>query len=348
MNSHRFYILSPAFLGAFLMTVVLLAKNEKGKSVVDQEELVIRMYRVPSVFVTNIKGEWYQQHGESGNTKNPFVEPDPKESGITKGPKFPFPGLQKALEDYGIPFPDGAYVKHDTETGKLEIRGDSKTIELFEAYIESRNGIREKQLNIRAEIYQMPAKAALKVQQICGPMGDHTPIWEKVQGMVERNQASLVTSVATMARSGQRAKADDINEVIYPSEVKWDAKEETVLPTSFETRNVGTILEVDPILGADEFAVDISFHLEHHTAPPIMRQVTVTSPNTGRVVVVEMPEMHTKNITTQITLSINSSKCIGAWRPTGKPEYAKTDVMQVVFMRVDMQALGKIVPWQEE
>lgn len=135
--------------------------------------------------------------------------------------------------------------------------------------------------------------------------------------------------------------------MIYPTEIKWDAKEETVLPASFETRNVGTTLEVDPVLGADQSTVDLSFSLEHHTAPPIMRPVTVTSPNTGRVVVVEMPEMHTKQITTQLTMGINSSKCIGAWRPTGKPEYEKENVMQIVFLRVDLQTTGKVVPWEE-
>lgn len=347
MNYCRFKILSPVLLGIFLVAGFLSADDEDRKSIVDREELLVRAYRVPSVFVPLIIGTWNQQVGGSNYTNDLFVEPDPKKSGIVKGPKVPFPGLLKALEIYGITFPEGSYVKHDSETGKFEIRGNSDTIAFFEAFVDSRNQKLERQLNVRVEIYQMPSKAALKIQQLCGPMDDHTPIWNKVQAMVERNQATLVTTSSVMARSGQRAKAYSVSEVIYPTEVKWNKKEETVLPEAMETRYVGTTLEVDPVLGANDFTVDLSINLEHHTAPPIMRPITVTSPNTGRVAVVEMPEFHTKHITTAITLGINSSKCIGAWRPSGKPEYAKEDVMQIVFLRVDMQIVGKIVPWEE-
>ena len=256
--------------------------------------------------------------------------------------------LQAHLEaELGIPFPEGTYVRHDPETGKLEINHVPGVVAAIEAYLQALDQYGQQQINIRAEIYEMPARAALKVQQLAGPLNNHLSVWTLVQEMVQNGQATFVNSAEVIARSGQRAKHEDISEVIYPTEVDWNKDEDALLPAAFETRNVGLTFEVDPVIGADQFTIDLNFALEYHTAPPVMREIATVSAKSGRVVAVEMPEFHCKKVTTAVTTGDGLIKCVGAWRPSGKPEFEEKDVMQVAFLRTDIQVMKMLRPWSE-
>ncbi|MCB1088472.1 MAG: hypothetical protein KDM63_15650 [Verrucomicrobiae bacterium] len=283
-----------------------------------------------------------QPEQASQGPSDPFAAPVAGGGGSTESK---VPELEAFLTtELGIEFPEGTWVTYDTKTGALEICHQPAVVKAIETYFDQLDTYGSRQISIRVEIYQMPSRAALKIQQLCGPMDDHAPIWETVQAMLEKGQATLVTTLSTLARSGQRSKASDVREFIYATEVDWDEKQEAVIPAAFETRDVGSIFEVDPVIGGDDYTIDLNFSLEHHTVPPVMQPTTVTSPKTGKVVVVEMPEFHSKRITTQITMRDGSTKCVGAWRPTGKPEFETADVMQVAFLRTDLQRMKLLVP----
>ncbi len=324
---------------ALLLTIAAsahLASARAGAQDAAPDEPVTRAYRVSGGLLTGLGSP------AGAGASDPFAAPDPSES---PGPVGSF--QEFIAVELDLTFPEGTYVRHDPATGKLEIRHHPAVVAAIEAYLRALEQDAPRQLNIRAEIYQMPSRAALKVQQLCGPLDDHRPLWENVQEMVERGQATLVTSSSVIARSGQRAKAQDISEVIYPTEVDWDKEQETVLPAAFETRNVGTIFEVDPVIGADDHTVDLNFSLEHHTSAPVMRPISVRSPNSGHVVTVEMPEFHAKTLVTQITIGAGGIKCLGAWRPTGATGEIESDAMQVVFLQVDIQVMRLLTPWIE-
>ena len=137
---------------------------------------------------------------------------------------------------------------------------------------------------------------ALRLQQLTSPLADHAVAWKNVQThMSNREKQSLVTTASVSALSGQRAKVENIDEVIYHTEIDWDEDEDIVIPAAFETRNMGTTFEVDPVIGADDFTIDLNFSFEHHSAPPTMRPVAITSPKTGHQVLSEMPEFQSSN-----------------------------------------------------
>ena len=155
----------------------------------------------------------------------------------------PVQSVQQILsKELGIPFPEGTWVRHDPRTGRLEIQHQPAVIAAIQAYLEALSYGGEKQINVRLEIFQVPALAALRAQQLSGPLDNHRPILESIEKMLERGEATLVTTLSVIARSGQRARTSDIYEVIYPTEVDWHEKDKVVIPAAFETRNVGTIL----------------------------------------------------------------------------------------------------------
>lgn len=303
-----------------------------GKS--QDNQVVNRTYRIGSDFLGSAAGG-----GGSAGSSDPFSAEPPAESGNER-----VRDIQQIVgEDLGIEFPEGTWMRHDPRTGRLEIQHLPGVVKAIEAYFKALNPA-EKSINVRAEIYQLPAKVALKLQQFCGPLDDHSAAVKSLATMVERGEATLVVTAPVLARSGQRAKVQQIEEVIYQTELDWDSDNQTVIPAAFETRNVGTELEVDPVLGPDDFTIDLNFSLEHHSAPPTMRPITVTSPKSGQKVVTEFPAFHSKKVITQVTMADGTIKLVGAWRPTGKPEFEKEDLMQIAFLRADVIFKQVMVP----
>ena len=126
---------------------------------------------------------------------------------------------------------------------------------------------------------------------------DSTAFRGEVQKLIEADKAELKELVTINTRSGQRAKTESINEVIYPTE--FDPGEVTAVsgreykddgttkatqfapvekskyphpggypnPTAFEMRPVGVTLEVDPVVGADNETIELNI------APEIVKLV---------------------------------------------------------------------------
>ena len=90
--------------------------------------------------------------------------------------------------------------------------------------------------------------------------------------------------------------------------------------------------------------VDLHFQLEYHTAPPSVSTMEVLFPDSKEPLKIPVPEFHGKEIRTVETMLAGTAKLIGSWRPTGKPEFEKNDLMQVVFLKVDIHEFGSIAP----
>jgi hypothetical protein len=301
----------------------------------DPNEVSTQQMRVPPTFL-------YEGSG-SDDTVDPFSSAEGKRQTLTT--------QQILSEALGIDFPEGTYAHYDPRTGALAVRHHPAVMKAISLYINAIADAQEKLVLVRVEIFQMPMHEAMRIQRHAEAKADNTQLWAQVSRACEDPNSSTeaVTSVSLHARSGQRAKAEDYSEFIYPTEVDWSTEKEAIIPAAFETRYVGTILEVDPVIGADDVTIDLNFSVEHHTAPPTMHSITVASPDKGtQFTAVQMPEFHCKRITTSITTYDGTTKLIGAWRPTGKPEYAEQKVMHLVFLRAAIQKVGEIVLEGEE
>lgn len=163
-----------------------------------------------------------------------------------------------------------------------------------------------------------------------------------IRALSQKKGVDLLSAPSVMARSGQRAKIEVIREFIYPTE--YDPPEipnefgstatlvpgqsqgafpvTPATPTAFETRNTGVTLEVDPVLGADEFTIDLNLAPEVvefdgfiNYGSPI--QTTASNPLgfTDTVVItenrIEMPVFNTRKVTTQVTIWDGQTVALG-------------------------------------
>jgi general secretion pathway protein D len=166
-----------------------------------------------------------------------------------------------------------------------------------------------------------------------------------IRALSQRKGVDLLSAPSVMARSGQRAKIEVIREFIYPTE--YDPPEipnqfgsvgfttggggttagggfpvTPATPTAFETRNTGVTLEVDPVLGADEFTIDLNLAPEvvefdgfiNYGSPiqtssinalGLIEPVVITENR------IEMPVFNTRKVTTQVTIWDGQTVALG-------------------------------------
>ena len=165
-----------------------------------------------------------------------------------------------------------------------------------------------------------------------------------IRALSQKKGVDLLSAPSVMARSGQRAKIEVIREFIYPTE--YDPPEipnqfgslgtistggvstgggfpvTPATPTAFETRNTGVTLEVDPVLGADEYTIDLNLAPEVvefdgfiNYGSPIQTTSTnalgiitpvIITPNT-----INMPVFNTRKVTTQVTIWDGQTVALG-------------------------------------
>ncbi len=169
-----------------------------------------------------------------------------------------------------------------------------------------------------------------------------------IRALEQKKGVDLMSAPSVMARSGQRAKIEVIREFIYPTE--YDPPEipnqigssigggggggggsipvTPANPTAFETRNTGVTLEVDPVLGADEFTIDLSLSPEvvefdgfiNYGTPIFSGGTSFTGGLAGGGVFVPtlltsnrilMPVFSTRKVTTQVTIWDGQTIAIG-------------------------------------
>ncbi len=164
-----------------------------------------------------------------------------------------------------------------------------------------------------------------------------------IRALRQRKGVDLMTAPSVMARSGQRAKIEVIREFIYPTE--YDPPEipnqvgttgitgplggstgtfpvTPATPTAFETRNTGVTLEVDPVLGADNFTIDLNLSPEVvefegfiNYGSPISSAGFNAAGQAQQVVItenrIEMPVFNTRKVTTQVTIWDQQTVALG-------------------------------------
>lgn len=91
--------------------------------------------------------------------------------------------------------------------------------------------------------------------------GVFTPEQSKgILNKLEEAGAEIISIPRAITLSGRRAHLENVRELRYPSKFSTPSKESgKVIPISFETKNVGIMLEVQPTVGPDNYTIEIFY-----------------------------------------------------------------------------------------
>ncbi|MDF1816113.1 MAG: type II and III secretion system protein [Verrucomicrobiales bacterium] len=184
-----------------------------------------------------------------------------------------------------------------------------------------------------------------------------------IRALNQKKGVDLLSAPSVMARSGNRAKIEVIREFIYPTE--YDPPEipnqfgggggtgTTIItsfpvtpatPTAFEVRNTGVTLEVDPVLGADNYTIDLNLSPEvvefdgfiNYGSPINTTSITGTTVTltANRIL---MPVFNTRKVTTQVTIWDGQTVALG-----GLIREDIQDVEDKIPFIGDLPAIGRL------
>jgi hypothetical protein len=190
------------------------------------------------------------------------------------------------------------------------------------------------------------------------PSADATPLRKQVQELVKKGEAKVMETMILNARSGEKATAESINEFIYPTEYEppqlpcnaisnrandFSLDDIKILenlfnfatPTSFETRNLGNTLEIEPLIGGDDQYIDLRLapDMVWHTGETVWVE---RKDSLGNSIKIQMPKIYSMRIATAVTCKEGQYVLAAVQSP--KDAEGTTDLSRkiMVFVKCDI------------
>lgn len=218
---------------------------------------------------------------------------------------------------YGL-FGDTAPVTSALRSGELAIDGDSIDAVIKAGTVASATSLR----------------SAPGILSVAGILTN--PQFQAVLRAVSQHKgADLLSAPSIICRSGQVAKVEVIREFIYPTE--YDPPEipdqigtlssagvggatgsipvTPANPAAFETKNTGVTMEVDPVIGADGFTIDLNLSPEVVEFDGFINYGSpIIDPSTQNIItpnIINMPVFASRKITTALTIWDGQTVAVG-------------------------------------
>ena len=190
--------------------------------------------------------------------------------------------------------------------------------------------------NIRIEMQVVAIPDEIAVPLVAEMMDEKKieTAYVTIQDLLAKGTAKLIGWPLVTTRSGEKAVVEAVDEIRYATEydapavsftpgvnatetVKIEPKVDVTvfagIPATFETRNTGVTLEVEPTLSSDAKTIALSL-VPQHVRLKGYNKVAVEKSATGEKVVVEQPEFDTMKVTTSLTLRNGQRMLMGVFR----------------------------------
>lgn len=176
---------------------------------------------------------------------------------------------------------------------------------------------------------------------------DATALRMEVQKMVDQDEAQIIDTQMVIGRSGQKSTSESRSEFIYPTEYEAGVMDEKVIaemlknktfpsnpgnPAAFETRNLGSLLESEPIVTEDGNMVDLRVlpSITWHTGNTVWNE---SKDALGNITKVSMPGIYTIEINTSLTCVSGQYCLLSVVSPKDKDGRMDPESKVMVFVK---------------
>lgn len=199
-------------------------------------------------------------------------------------------------------------------------------------------------LRVIAEYIEVPHELLTEV--MVSEHADSGPkLHARMRALVQEKKAGIMETVILSARPGQRATVESIGEFIAPAEYNPPGSEalppsdknygpRPEWPSSFETRNVGVTLEVEPNVGPNNKVIDIRFTPELVDRLRLETWVEYTDEHGDASV--RRPTYESLRMSTGVTLLANTWGFVGLLTPHAEDGGRDFTRKIMLFIRVDV------------
>ena len=271
------------------------------------------------------------------NTKIYRVPPDFLSS---SGPAEPSTRrtIRQILEDAGITFPEGATASYNPVSSVIFVKNTNENLSLVDAYVASITKTAPKTVTFTTHVLQGSGPLLRRLTAQVAIKSNHRAELDELLAAVKTGTVQHLDTARIETRSGTRATSKQAVEHTSVTNVHVNEKGEPAF--NQEMRNVGLTVELEPTVGADGETIELNLAPEFHTAPPIEHREHIIDTQ-GRRLEFPLTDYFTSKVTTGITVPSGSARLLSLYKPTGKPEFEKDDILQVIFITCDILRPGE-------
>jgi len=218
-----------------------------------------------------------------------------------------------------------------------------------------------KQIRVQVEFIDVSHEQLTEL--MFGPKGSANDgeLRKQVAQLVKDGKATIVETMLAIAKPGQKATAESIEEVIYPTEyepatlpeqAQPKTKEEAgnakgtpqdlaigPIPSAWETRNCGSTLEIEPSIGEDNKTIDLRFvpEIVYHVGNTVWAEWKDSHGSSP----VQMPTFYTVRINTSVSIGVGQYLMVAALSPKNKAGVTDFTRKLMVFVKADIITVGR-------
>lgn len=242
------------------------------------------------------------------------------------------------LEAQGITFPEGATASFNPATSTLFVKNTNENLLLADEFIASITRSLPKLIAFTTHVLQGPGPLLRRLTTQAATKSDHHAELDELLAAVTAGTVQHLNTARIETKSGTHATSSQASEHIAITGVSVNDKSEPAFEQ--EMRNVGLSIELEPYVGADGVTVELNIAPEFHTAPPFEHREHVIDTQ-GRRLEFPLTDYFITKTTTGITLPDGTARLLSLYKPTGKPEFEREDILQAIFITCDILRAGE-------
>lgn len=237
--------------------------------------------------------------------------------------------LKTLLERHGMGFPSGAFIRDESNQGRVILRNtpaEHAKFRRLSVVINSDNH----ELQVAAD-FSFVAFERTDVEKVARQNASAAPSSEALIALWKAGKGRLVATQTIVTRSGVNAQLQAVEEIIYPTEFAGGATGNTntpvqlttpvLIPGVFETREVGVVVNFTPTIGPDGRTMDLVIAPEISELAETNRFTATFGPeNAQQLTSAEQPVFRTAKITTSVVMRDGATLVLGDIAPHGLKE----------------------------
>jgi len=238
------------------------------------------------------------------------------------------------LEAVGISFPPGtaAYCS-TTPSPSLVVTNTNENLDLIEAYVGGGCYSPIHPVSITLHVVQGPGPLLRRLTAQASGKNNHRTELNELLAAVKAGTLQHLDMAHIETKSGVRATTVQATKHSAITEVSVNDKGETFYTQ--EPHEVGLNFELEPTVASDIATIDLTLSAEYHTAPPLEHREHLTDIQ-GRRLEFPLTDYFTSKLTTGITIPDGTARLLSLYKPSGKAEFEKEDILQAIFITCDI------------
>lgn len=232
----------------------------------------------------------------------------------------------------GIVLPKGSIIDADAN-GFLRVTSTLPVLERVSVIADEVTSKAPRQIALTFHTVRAPGPMLRALAASASTTNDASAALQTVLDAVVKNEATMLSTNTFETKPGNKASQNSIIEARCLEDFEGidpkKPKERVLRP---ETHEEGLRIEVDPVIGPDGQTIDLTVSFQHSTAPGEHRDAVFRDPATAKNYTLPFVDLHEAKVNCAISLMSGKTRLLGLWRPTGKPEFEREDVMEAVFI----------------